>query len=532
MATQKATLINSANQKVVVESGSQSAKDYFSKGYQLMDSSGKYTPTAVPAVANVAPAASSASPAKTDIPAPSPAPAPAPTNQNQESPAPIVDKTSAFSNTPTIQSNTVMDEAAAKEYALSRGDSNWQQYVEGVGGKANPNYIGPTAFKKLQSRYTPYQIEKSTIRTKNGIYWNPSVDISSIPSADPGDEINKFAMDVTAAVNSGKSKTDVTEPKTGAEATETDITATENLSADSKNMNTALGIYNSIMNTPGMDDMKNEVNAAREKLDEYDQQMEELTDDIRKEVEGEAPESYINALAAVRGNKIMRLRRQAERDYNTAVANFNAEKEIKTNQINMMVKDVDNRYNRAFQSLQFQEQKAQNSKSWEAVKLNAKLSLPEGKSYTFSDGTVVEGLKENDNLATGTYTDSSNNVYYYAIDKKTGKEAFPQVFIGKAKAAGGGGYSISDQFNDYKAGEAMKQMEEINAGLADGTLAKGFDQNGDPFYYDPKAYSDAVTAFNAEVESRKHDWVPNNKLVPGSDEYKALEPSPYDYQKY
>ena len=109
-----------------------------------------------------------------------------------------------------------------KEYALSRGDSNWQQYVEGVGGKANPNYIGPTAFKKLQRQYTPYQIEKSTIRTKNGIYWNPSVDISSIPSADPGDEINKFAMDVTAAVNSGKSKTDVTEPKTGTEATESD----------------------------------------------------------------------------------------------------------------------------------------------------------------------------------------------------------------------------------------------------------------------------------------------------------------------
>ena len=101
-------------------------------------------------------------------------------------------------------------------------------------GKANPNYIGPTAFKKLQRQYTPYQIEKSTIRTKNGIYWNPSVDISSIPAADPGDEINKFAMDVTAAVNSGKSKTDVTEPKTGAEATEADTTATENLSADSK----------------------------------------------------------------------------------------------------------------------------------------------------------------------------------------------------------------------------------------------------------------------------------------------------------
>ena len=85
-------------------------KIIFSKGYQLMNSSGKYTSKhQAPAVAT---------PAGTPY---------------QESPAPVIDKTAAFSNTPTIQSNTVMDEAAAKEYALSRGDSNWQQYVEGVG---------------------------------------------------------------------------------------------------------------------------------------------------------------------------------------------------------------------------------------------------------------------------------------------------------------------------------------------------------------------------------------------------------------
>ena len=77
----------------------------------------------------------------------------------------------------------------------------------------------------------------------------------------------------------------------------------------------------------------------------------------------------------------------------------------------------------------------------------------------------------------------------------------------KAPAPTGGGYSISDQFNDYKAGVAMNQMKEINDGLAAGTLAKGFDQKGDAYYYDSKAYTDAVTAFNAEVESRKNDWI-------------------------
>lgn len=51
----KATLINSAGNKVVVDSGSQEAKNYFGQGYQLMGSSGKYiapvapTPTPAPA---------------------------------------------------------------------------------------------------------------------------------------------------------------------------------------------------------------------------------------------------------------------------------------------------------------------------------------------------------------------------------------------------------------------------------------------------------------------------------------------------
>jgi hypothetical protein len=54
MAT-KATLINSAGKKVVVDSGSQLAQQYFSQGYQLMGASGKYAPSvSAPAKAPIA----------------------------------------------------------------------------------------------------------------------------------------------------------------------------------------------------------------------------------------------------------------------------------------------------------------------------------------------------------------------------------------------------------------------------------------------------------------------------------------------
>lgn len=381
---------------------------------------------------------------------------------------------------------SIMDESMAKEYAMSKGEANWQQYVNGVDGKANPLYIGATNYKKLQSQFTPYQIEQSTIRTKDGIYWNPNVNISEVPTTSPGDMINNFSKDIADAVSYGQAKSEVTDPK----GSSPDVSAESDTSVNSKDMNTAIGIFNSIMNTPGMDDLKNDVQEAKTKLDEYDQQMDELADDIRKEVAGEAPESYINALAAVRGNQIMRLRRQAERDYNTAVTNFNAEKELKTQQVNMMVNDVNNRYNRAFQMLQFEETKAQNSKSWEAVKLNAKLSLPAGTKYQFSDGTVVEGLKENDNLATGTYTDANRNVYYYAIDKTTGKEAFPQVFIGKAPATGGQTFSWERELREYDAEQALTYQKDIDAKLAAGEAAIGYDDKGKSFYYDNTLYED------------------------------------------
>lgn len=419
-----------------------------------------------------------------------------------------------------VNSGQPMDEATAREYAASRGETNWQKYVNGVNGQLNPNYIGAASYKRLQTQYTPYQIEQATIRTKDGIYWNPQVNIGTVPATNPGDKINKFAKDVANAVASGTKKEDPLAPKdeTGAKA---DATATETpLAADSTDMNTALGIFNSVMNTPGMDDLKSEVTAAKAKVDAYDQQMEELTDDIRKEVEGEAPESYINALAAVRGNSIMRLRRSAERDYNTALANFNSEKELKTSQVNMMVNDANNRYNRAFQALQFAETKAQNAKSYEAVKLNAMLTIPEGKSYTFKDGTTVQGMKENDNIQTGTFTDANNNIYYYAIDKKTGKEAFPKVLIGKAKATGGGSpLTPVQELANYKAGIELQNEKQIQNELAAGTLGTAFDDKGKQFYYNKAQYDIDKAAY----EASKSDYIPFNKKP---------EPNIYDYQKY
>lgn len=53
------------------------------------------------------------------------------------------------------------------------------------GARKDPNYIGATNFAALQKQYTPYQIEQSTTRNGNDIFWKAGSDISKVPTAAP-----------------------------------------------------------------------------------------------------------------------------------------------------------------------------------------------------------------------------------------------------------------------------------------------------------------------------------------------------------
>lgn len=51
--------------------------------------------------------------------------------------------------------------------------------------RQDPNYIGSTAFAQLQKQYTPYQIQQATTLKDGSYYWNPKVQIGSVPAAAP-----------------------------------------------------------------------------------------------------------------------------------------------------------------------------------------------------------------------------------------------------------------------------------------------------------------------------------------------------------
>lgn len=337
-----------------------------------------------------------------------------------------------------INSQRVFNEEDAKNFAYAKGETNYQQYIGSVGGQTNPLYIGATNWSKLQKQYTPYQLQQATIRTKDGIYWNQNVNIGDIPAVDPSTQINadtkKISDIVSSALDESKSYSKKDEP----EITESKVENEETIMSMLKDEYgySAETLYNELFKTPEMETAQSEVNTLKAELDKYDQQLDELKNDILAEVEGEATDSYISALATVRGDKILKMKRSTQRDYDTALANYNGLRENANNLLQVRLKDSDNRYNRLFSMLQLQIQQEGTAFNQELALNQMALQIPEGRSMTIA-GTTVTGLKENDNLNVVQFTEADGSTYVIGVDKKTGQQTY-KTYIGKAKVSGSG----------------------------------------------------------------------------------------------
>ena len=344
-----------------------------------------------------------------------------------------------------IASGREFNDLDAKNFAFANGDDNWQQYVGGVGGQPNANYIGATNWANLQKTYTPYQLQQATTRTANGIYWNPNVNIGSIPRVDPATQINKDTKAIANIVSDANKTADKLTKgsgKTDDKAKDEENQDPNAIEASVKKMlndkygGTAEAIYNELFNTPEMKAAKNDVSKYKTQLDEYDQQLEELKGDIRKEVEGEASESYITALATIRGEKILKQKRATQRDYDTALAQYNGLKDNATNLLEVRTKDADTRYNRLFSMLQLQIQQEGTAFNQDIAIAQVAMQIPEGRTMTIG-GQTVKGLKENDNINVVQFTDAGGKNYVIGIDKKTGKETY-KTYIGTSRIPGTG----------------------------------------------------------------------------------------------
>lgn len=177
------------------------------------------------------------------------------------------------------------------------------------------SYIGSTQYAKLKSAYTPFQLASATYKDANGdIFFKPGYgesSMNSIPREDPQKTSDNITEKVVKAVGDGISEG---EKKKDTYTKEVPELETKNQSVSVETKNTTLF------------DAATKVNKAKKKVDDFNAQIDQLKKDIKKEVEGEASESYITALASVRGEDILKQLKLAQNDYDYALNEYNAMK--------------------------------------------------------------------------------------------------------------------------------------------------------------------------------------------------------------
>jgi hypothetical protein len=351
-----------------------------------------------------------------------------------------------------LLSGKTFNEVDAKNFAFFKGDQNFQKFIGGVAGQPNPNYIGPTAFDELQRKYTSHQIEQATIRTKDGIYWNPEVNIADIPSRNPEDAINDDTIVISDLITKAKDQADPfisdkvkdAEAKEAEEKSKLDITDTKNKEVtiadltDNNNFSftQAEDLYNELFKTNEIKNAQSDVSKLQSELDEFDQQIEELKNDIRREVEGEASESAITALATIRGEQILKQKRSKQRDFDTALSQLNNLKDSAQNILNLRIQDKNERFDRLTKALDLQFKQAGFELDQETQRLNnsiatlnAAMSIPAGKSVQLPDGSIIQGINDDSDINVVDFTNANNEVFRIGIDSQTGEIKF-NTFIG------------------------------------------------------------------------------------------------------
>ena len=301
------------------------------------------------------------------------------------------------------------------------------------------------------------------------------------------EEINEFNDFITDIVSEAEDEADKFTIDKDEPTTPSDYISTLEDLADE---DTAEEIYTELFSTQEMTDAKSKLADASDELQSYEDQLNELKDDIRNEVEGEASASYISALTAIRGEKIMKLKRLAQREYDSASGELKDLKTQATNIANARMKDSDNRYNRMFSMLQLQLQQEGVKFNQGVAMTNIAMQLPEGRSITMPNGDVVKGMKETDDLNIVQFTDASRNVYIIAVDKKTGEEKYRKL-LGRSPAPSGAAPRVDPTpsvtlLKETTAATQLEVMEKVKTGA----YAIASDDSGS-FYYDKAKYDTA-----------------------------------------
>lgn len=265
---------------------------------------------------------------------------------------------------------------------------------------------------------------------------------------------------------------------------ETTATPTDGVTIDLKADDGSLAMYKELLQSPEIKALGKSAAAKQEEIDKLDAAMVALENDIRKEIEGEAPQSYIDAKVAERAKDLYPKKLALTAELRNITSQLSSEKENAANVLQYTLRDSDNRYNRLFSMLQLETQKGQFAKNYEQQEraagtqkeqfaanrelaiLGMMKDLPPGRSITV-DGKEYKGMNEDANLSVIQFTDAKHKITVVGIDKTTGEIKYTKV-IGMALAKGGGAavkpLTPTQELANYNATETLDIQKKVDDG--------------------------------------------------------------------
>lgn len=268
--------------------------------------------------------------------------------------------------------------------------------LNGVGGAASVNDRATIIqmYQKYFSR-VPSEDEiswqlKQSIPVEQGI--KASEEYAKLQEKQVNEDYNVINDIITAGkasadktVKSSTIKTETAAPTSGA----TSFGSSSEIPADISSNPDYAKIYNSYVNTPEISTQTDKVLALEKTINEFDNQIASLKNDIKKEVEGEASDSYITALATIRGEDILEQKRIAQIDYNEALGKLNSMTDSAKTMASLAIQSEQTGYSRKLDLVQLNMKIAEQNRQIAQDRVNVALTYGVTKRYYSADGVNV-----------------------------------------------------------------------------------------------------------------------------------------------
>jgi LysM repeat protein len=323
------------------------------------------------------------------------------------------------------------------------------------------------------------------------------------PDFNPLDTINDIAQQTSNMIDEAKSQADSSinaETRQSefeaalaeimADTSDIDLNDTSSLvSSDGQNValsdSSLVQQYQALIDTPRIQGYQDELLSVQTELAEIEAAELAMVNDLRAEVEGEASESYIQALASKRMQDIYPRKLSLQRQQAALEGALSGEKENAANIMQYYAQDEQRQYDRMWDKVNFlsdqfasEQDMAQAAFDNDISILNAIKTLPDDRSVTIA-GNTYQGIASTEDLKVVQVTRPNGDVVVMGIDSNTGTVKYEEN-LGPSRVSSGSGGKAPSAASILKELKAELELDYLSSSTGQGIMSGKYIEVEDP----------------------------------------------------